>query len=250
MKFQKYIIEANEISTLEILTILERDCKPFIKDFVATNQPTKFLYRGVKGSNKSILKKTVRSDRRPLDMANATHRLLNEYFEDKFGIPLRSKSAFVNPNYAVADNYGRAYIFFPIGKYEIYWSDEIKDLYNHVSKSPDTIYFKSINRMSDSLYNILYKKAHNDKYVTFDEWKEKYIEEFDKKQEKVFKKLVDKYKKGDLRGALLSNNEIMVTCKEYYLIPEMYITEFIKYFDNYKEYRKDRRLMMSDFGDI
>lgn len=173
MKFYNYLNELYaDYNTINIIEYLKK-CKPFINDWKKAKSEN-FLYSGRKLSAKYIIKK-VRQDRKSLDTPINLHRLVDDEFEKLFDIKARSQTLFCTPNMAMARRYGVPYYIFPVGKYEIIWSDSVGDLYS-------------------SLIDVSYN-------------------------EKLAVDLVNTaYKKGDLKNALKSGNEIMVYCKEYLAI--------------------------------
>jgi len=159
--------------------LIIKNCQPFLKKI--GYKVTKYpLYRGM-DENSKVVKKTVRKNRKPLDTKIEIHNMLNDAFYKKFKIKARSECIFVAGYESFSADFGRLFYIFPIGNFKFLWSPKIKDLFNKVGG------FK------------IYSKTKSE-------------------METIFKKLVDKYQKTDLKKAIKSHHEIMIDCKEYYAV--------------------------------
>ncbi len=187
MKLKQIILE--EQSDEEILEILERDCKRFLE--ICDN---KFLYRGSKtqSTDNSLKKIKMRKDRAPRDMKANTHVMLDNYFEDNFGIRYRSAAVFVTGSKENAEDYGKVYAVFPIGDFSFIYSPIIVDLYSNIKH----------NEIVSSLNP--FKKPTKIKHT----------------QESINAYLDSgKYTNKNLLAGIKKGNEIMIHCDEYYIIP-------------------------------
>ncbi len=185
--------------------ILSVNCQPFLNEIRKNSaiNATRMLFSG-REDTRPVLRKKVRQDRKPKDTSKEVHETLDKMFQDAFGIKARSQTLFTFPTSGLALGYGNPYYVFPVGKYEIIWSDKIGDLYGDL-----------LNWMRDTV------KPRNKKFV------EMIDQEFDRlKIDKVLsQKLaqylkknlpIDKtYQKGNLWKAVNYNNEIMLYCKEW-----------------------------------
>lgn len=187
MKLKRFLNEKDRLPVEEVVKILKKDCKPFLREI----KPAKaFMWRGLGISITDIKKMVVRRGRLATDMPHWLHKLLDEVFEDNFGWKARSNSAFAVGFKVASEKYGRKYLFFPIGKYEYIWAPEIEDLYEYlnIKKFREEIRPKEIN----------------------EEWiEENIISEY------IESNLVDVIKKQ-------LYNEVMFNCKKYYLVNEDY----------------------------
>lgn len=128
---------ANAKKKKDFLTLLHgilKDCQPFIKEMMKDGEQN-FLYSG-RGIKMDLwFEGKIRSDRVPKDTNPELHSDLNDFFQKKFGYPVRSSSMFTTVNKHMAQNYGNgnAYIIFPKGNYKYVWSPEIRDLYVHIN---------------------------------------------------------------------------------------------------------------------
>lgn len=116
----------------EVAIQIAQDCKPYLK---ATNVGDIRLWRGMQSSG-AYQKKTTRQQRNPLDTHPVVHQAANEYFNNQFGIPLRSQSTFVAPDRLSAMRFGSPHLVFPIGsQWRMYGSPYVRDFTAHVNKA-------------------------------------------------------------------------------------------------------------------
>lgn len=132
--FKQFITEEEQI---DLVAFLKKNCLPACQDIAAAG---KFLYRGM-SDNSAVYKnyavdgriingqiKTPRNNRAPRDTPAWAHKEIDNFFDKKFGIKLRSNSIFAYNNGAQAGGYGDLHIIIPFGKYDIYWADGVSDL--------------------------------------------------------------------------------------------------------------------------
>lgn len=135
MRYIKLYEDFSESSNFEkVIEFLEANCKEFLDEL--TNSKSKLLYRGVKNfdieANYEI--KTVRKDRRPMDMNKYVNEKLSKKFIEKFGISIRREGVFATKEIYDSTNYGYGCIFFPIGEYKYYYSNHFNDLFRHLDR--------------------------------------------------------------------------------------------------------------------
>lgn len=186
MRFYSYLNEQS-IDESNYLEVIEKKCHPFIDDIRSANG---YLYTG-RNSSKLIINRNVRKDRRPKDTPTLIHNISDKYFMEKFGVKARSSTIFCTGNMWTAADYGHPYIIFPVGKYEIIWSTKVKDFTTYVTSEKN---FKK--------YAKKYKKVGTE-------------EERDKQLNKFIEDTIDRYKTGNLKKAVKSENEVMLVCDEY-----------------------------------
>lgn len=118
----------------EIISILENECKQFLDEVKEGKVGP--IFRGAKNIDDTYTKglgvKGSRIDRAPLDTRRDVSKILDNCFEEKFGVKLRSSGVFASKLPTVASDYGRPYLFFPIGDYEYFWNPDVKDLYGDI----------------------------------------------------------------------------------------------------------------------
>ena len=152
---------------------IKADCKPFLRQYGG-----QLLFRGSRsishGPTTMFSKRSVRTDRRPMNTDEGIHKQMDDWFNDKFGFRARSAAIFATGNFREARGYGTVYCVFPIGDFKFAWSPKIEDLF------------------------IQLKDEHESDIPGF---------------------LTSAgYKDTDLASAIDSNHEVMIQCKEYYLL--------------------------------
>lgn len=178
----------------KIKAILLKDCAPFMK----VCKRSGFMYRGIKNIDEEdpilidgmdeipLFKKTVRTDRRPLNSSNEAQVMYDKWFEKKFGYKVRAESMFCFPEDEKdgAKQYGPVCLVFPIGDFEYVWSPKVVDLQIYTEDK--------IGGYGDEADIIA---------------------------------MLDKagYKNTGLGSALGKGSEIMVKCKSYYAIPADFV---------------------------
>jgi len=214
MRLTRYLKEA-DMSLEDIITILKRDCKPILNTL---KNGKWFLWRGRKPQGfekgqqildtKDILEVYPRKDRKPTHTVQVDHIALNKAFNEKFGWKVRSEAVFATRKRTEAYIFGMPYLFFPVGKFEFVYSDEIEDLwrdwsgYRHKQWAP---------------FEKQMKKEHP-------KWGfQILVSEFQKKWEgglvdKAAKDLMKVYKKTGIKKAVNSGNEIAFRVKSYYIV--------------------------------
>lgn len=195
-QFKQYI---NEASLGDMIAdTIERDCKPFIKDWQKL-RTMKWLMSGRDVSVSDIMKQSVRKNRVPLSTPEEIHQMLDSWFKNKFGVKSRSNAVFCSFNPNLVDNYGTLYLIFPIGKYKVVSSPAIIDIY------------EDIQEIAYSISDIGYLHAK--------EW-----DDFIKgHKEALFKQITQLLNKSNYTDKLIfHNNEIMLTCKDYYIVNAKY----------------------------
>ncbi len=206
MRFKQYLTEDFLPSIEYTINTLYRDCMPFIIDISKLPITQNMIYSGRKG-NQYIIKKDVRKGRKPLDTPRYDHELFDDLLYDKFKIKGRSDTLFVTGDPSIASGYGNSvYMIFPIGSYKIIWSDMVSDLYNN----------HYINQIYNK-YNISFKDVHDKHYD------ERLIKD-------LKKNIISTYYIGNIKKAINSGYEIMLSCKEYYGI------KWNKYFYQVRSY--------------
>ena len=180
MRFKEYITEdVDKQEANERLKLILKDCKPYINIL----KKISFMYYFLSGRRSGygsldFDKKKVRQNRKPKDTPEEIHQWVDKWFYEKFGIKARSQTLFCTSDRTSAHTYGKIYYIFPIGKFEVIWSKEHMDLY---------------------------KRAYMD--MGIERYKEYFLDNYQYT-----------YTKGKPVNALKSGNEIMLYCKEYYML--------------------------------
>src|SRR5574343_246802 len=148
MKFKKYMNE-NENELENAIASIKKDCQPFLKECKIP------IYRGIYFAEKTLIEKTPRQDRRPKDMPEYLHKILDSLFNEHFGWKPRSNGVFCSPHFCQAESYGNTYLFFPIGNFDYLYSDNIEDLYVDI-RDGHNIPFPSMDDKSlEHLFDLL-----------------------------------------------------------------------------------------------
>lgn len=204
MKLREYLIEdTNKVD----ISMIKRDCKKWL-DF----SKGLFVYRGIKIHDK-IVRIDTNKNRKPKDTPLNLHKKIDEIFYKKFGWKPRSEGVFCTGNISTANLYGEIYVIFPIGDFEILWSEEVEDLY--IKSGTFSMYASMLDQLISAF--MLKDSSHYS-------------------DEKGMKRLVDTYKNKDLYGAIKSENEIMIKCDQYYAISVSYIEKIYKTPKNFVDF--------------
>ena len=182
---------------MAFMETVKSDCQPYLQaiDYALYDR---MLYRGVIGTTKEYIAKTVRlEDRAPKDINLDLHNMINEYFNEYYGAPFRN-SIHVTADEPQAWEYayggyksGSVYTIFPVGNYDFLWSPKISD-------------------MLDAAMGHDLQRYGNVSNVERDQ------EKLKKYWERFRAGALATYQTTDLIGAIKSGNEVMIRCKEYY----------------------------------
>lgn len=197
MKLQQYIKEDEQNMVLDML---KRDCQPYLKEMKGTTGfPVRYTSRP---SIKYIEKLKTRKDRKPLDTPIEVHDYLDDLFKKYHGWKARSEGIFVWSH--KISNPGNTYLVFPIGKYSYLYNKDIDDLYT---------------TLDEEIFSL-----EVDMYIP----KYKWVDYLDNKEVKEdLTKIVKNYKSKGLKSLASETSkssliEVMINCKEYYLVERRY----------------------------
>lgn len=197
--FKQFIFEKATPEELGIvISAIRRDCAYWLS---ISNRIA--VFRGFQSKAKlsnTLNKLTVRDDRKPRDSSPRLHKIMDDFLNDEFGFPFRSKGLFVTPSENIASNYamynkantvsertGNVCLIFPIGNFDYCFSRKLMDVSWHIVDDLDI-------EEDDPEY-------------------EEKIYEFLKSDE------VEYVKNEQLDYAVDTRREIMLSCKEYYAVP-------------------------------
>lgn len=108
---------------------IANDCKPFLKEFGVKYAHDFYIYRGLK--RRSVKTADIiqsRTNRKPRLVSTKLHNYLNKIGKELFGWNIRSEGVFTG-GYSVAKDYGKMFIFIPVGKYKYVYIDDTRDIY-------------------------------------------------------------------------------------------------------------------------
>ena len=220
----------DDLSIDDIIALIRKNCGPFLKE---CDSP---LWRGLyadklKQLSPYFYEGVVRKDRRPKDLNAKYHNAMNTAFEKQFGIALRAESLFCTHDRTVAGGYGAggAHLILPIGKFEGFWSTQIKDPWiafqTKWGEWDDTLK-ERVMKAADEL-GIEYKIRFNT--ITNKHYADLYMIEGDDRVKIVSALLADKedplYHKGNLDAA---DGEIMLVCDKFYALDGGFLSSTLK----------------------
>jgi hypothetical protein len=142
-------------------------------------------------------KQTRWMQRDPVDTNRYIHNELNKYFDEKFGVEYRSEAFFVTGSEKIAENYGHAFLVFPIGNFKFIWSPKIEDAYSYFAQPKAD----GIPDMCDVLGKDIARESDD------------YVDDIGEYLRKV-----NPYKSNELAKAIVSRHEIMIHCDSYYAL--------------------------------
>ncbi len=199
--------------SLHFNSSVEELCDPFLKE-VRSMKNKNLMYRGVfstDGGTKigpgTYLMKS-RKDRKPESTAPEISNLFDEFSEEKFGLKIRKEGLFTTKLYNVANGYGDAHIFLPVGDYKYVWNYNIDDLFTHI--------------VEDDWYPDKYTQREIIKDEGFFDMKS-YVSRKEVRTE--VKNIVDKYVLGGPNNSSLSEvgiQEVTFFCDQYILLETGY----------------------------
>lgn len=188
----------------DIIKAIKKKCKPWIKE--SKGLPG---YRGSRQEQTKywIKKNSVRKNRRPLTMKQSDHELIDDLFNRRYGWRARSNVLFTQGSESTGYFYGNLkYVVYPIGPIKYLWSPDVGDL-------------------TPVIESIRYELDHN-----FEIPVDKLQIELQSKLTKEIEKLIKSYTDKNLHKALTqySSHEIMVNCKNYFVLPDFVYEDHIE----------------------
>lgn len=231
MRLYKYLNENKSMD--EFFDIFKKECQPFIKDARKQLNEGTYYFSGRKRYDEWFIR-GIRKNRKPTDTPENIHNLLDDAFQKKFGIRLRSNSIFLSSDADVAESYGNLYVIFPIGKYEMYYNPDISDLYNILVIVYDELQQKYIKDNNISGYE--YETIESTYFKRFYKLKNKYPDYYNYimqgMHEYIENEVVNGYKKGLPKYTI--NSEIMLYGKKYLAL----LYDILILGDNWKKLNK------------
>ncbi len=271
MRLDNFIVESSQMNPYNVVVDVYNRSMPYImnliREFHHINLKTPMLLSGRK-SNDSMIIKNIRIDRQPKDTSYDSHLFVDQVFHEIFGINARSSSIFVTGQYSTANSYGDSvYGIFPHGtNYEILWSPQVRDLYSDALDSREYMYLghdieyiiKDIlesGNVYDEARETLsgdFDNDHNrDEYESDDEYfaeLDDYVENnyeglagnmareqaenaVDGVEDSFYDMIRTNYKKGDLKQAIMSHSEIMLSGTSYTGVIYNYLPYLLRYME-------------------
>lgn len=256
----------------EIISILENECKQFLDEVKEGKVGP--IFRGAKNVDDTYTKgigvKGARIDRAPLDTRKDVSEILDNCFEEKFGLKLRSSGVFASKLPTVASDYGRPYLFFPIGDYEYFWNPDVKDLYGDIEGTHwyyidesdwqwqygpgnngdwcydgleyDNDIITAVKRVKEDNTELSNKSFEYVQKLL--DWEpavslEDYMEEAHKELQERLEDIVSGYVDNQIDKIV--DQEITFVCDKYYLVDPAFYVKYLEYLNdkNLDEYKKN-----------
>ncbi len=215
MRFINYLNENVD----ELVELLKRDCQPYLKQF----KRTKTLFYSGRSYNKQNpmgpygLKK-IRKDRKPKDIPEDVHNIIDSEFQKRHGVRPRSESIFTFTNPLKTEGYGKPHVVIPKDNFQSWWHPKIEDLYNELEQLfTGKINFGYLNQKNLDDYKL---HAGKDLYDNL-------LNEF----RSIIKELVNGYV--NKMPLSTTKNEVMILTDECYLIEWGWFTSI--YLEKLKE---------------
>ena len=186
MKIHEILTE--DISENELINIaraIMKDCGPYLS--MIDNKPLTYgLFRGSDAEDESLLlTQRCPRNRPPRDSTMENHKVADAWFFKNTGIKFRSNAIFAIGDADVAEGYGDVYRIFPKGQFSFCWSPEVKDMTNEVFSNYEIDDFNTVKQFKLALESEL---------------------------------LALEFQTTDLKEAIISDNEVMIHCKDAYLL--------------------------------
>lgn len=180
----KEILHESEPRSIDIdgvISQIKRNCGQFLSE---TRVP---MYRGMSAQLNPAIFSTVQTPatRGPRDTPGIINTYIVKWFQDNTGLPFRKEhTLFATGSRKEAEDYGRAFLVFPIGQFEYCWSPVYKDL---------TLQFEHMQMKHYSTAEIQ-QEVH--RVISNGNYEINY----------------------GLQQAIQARKEIMIYCKEYYIL--------------------------------
>lgn len=222
MRLKTYLNENIDTHWDEMWPKILKECKPFLKKLkhgpydILRDDNGCLLFRGISSNESLITKRKRRKNREPKDTPFLNHQYLDDIFNKKFGWKARSNGIFCTGNGMQALEYGELFVIFPIGKFDILWSEAVDDLWGYLSgREIDHLTHKP----KDTLLNDWLEDFDERADQTKNEYLDTKIKEWEIIRTKYTKQLLKYYSSKEFDRALLSGNEIMLNCSSFYSMP-------------------------------
>ena len=163
-------LEINEISE-----ILKRDCSEFLNLLKQSGKSA--IFRGVEDMYSEFDEFQSHTNRHPKDMSIEVHRTLDDLFENKFGIKIRSTGNFCTFDLETAKRYGKPFMFFPIGEFKYFWNPKVLDLYTEIDNEGYNYIWEWDGELSEEMWLDRYGEDTGNgtyRYLTIDTGKNNY----------------------------------------------------------------------------
>ena len=214
MKIAEIITEDsfdNDLTYEQVKAMIQKSCGPYLKKIGGFENAVfkKPLFRGVNFFMHDPVKfVNVDQNRKPVDMPEPIHNLINDWFVKRTGIPFRSASVFCTGDWLEARGYvrdeGSVVTVLPVGNFNYCWSPVYDDMYEDLGN-----YVYDLNNNAGSIRELttqfLLKNPSN---ITNFLMKGKY-----------------KVNTG-LANAIASKKEVMINCEQVAVISQDWVNQY------------------------
>jgi len=200
MKFKNYLNEDDSV-----ISDIKRECSKSLKIFKKSGIP---FYRGVTYTfNVDYVKRSVRTNRKPRDMDVESQQVFDDIFQKRFGWKPRSQGLFCVADPKIARDYGNVGVVIPCGDFKYLWNPDVEDLFKGLSHKKT---FWSPLKDTVSVIKMIFGKPYDTK--------------------EMIRQYTKGYKDNDifLYFKKYPENEIMIQCKDYYVVSESYWNNTLK----------------------
>lgn len=211
------------LTSSQIINMLVRDCRPWLLE-----SKGQLVYRGEFNENQpEMVKKTVRTNRQPVDTPKEAHDAIVELIRKLGFIANRDNSIFVSASALAARGYGDVHVIFPIGNYSYTWGNDVWDMYADFTReyNIDRVYNLSsidANRLKTKLNSF---DPNTDADMRDLAWikRQFYLDQMNSNRgtfniDEIFKIYGHKFSNRNLLKAIELRVEIMIACEYYYAI--------------------------------
>ena len=210
--FKQFITEEDK-TVDEVVALLKKECAPYL-NHIEGHPPSVWLKRGwVAPPPGPYFHMSTRKNRKPVDMSQQMHMLLDYTLLHQQGGKFRSEGIFSCVSPITAGSYGdEVYIVLPRGEFRYCWSPEVEDAYAFFDYHKHDSTPMGLRQMEAALGKE-FDPETTDINVGSPEWL-KFVAEYLEKREP--------YISGDLdvvmNRAGLHRHEVMITCESAYYV--------------------------------
>jgi hypothetical protein len=208
----KILNEALSSGIHEIIELIKRDCKPFLKH-------KQILFRGMEETKEIGINKVSRN-RRPLNSSKEFARFYDKYSKEN-RLPLRSQSIFTVANPDTTVEYGDSFMIFPRGNFDYYWMKEIPDMW--IGDLNVAFFNEEIQKIYDMLASTDKVDVILDRLISYikNETDYDHSSALPEGLVHIFEELKAKnYVTNRFTSGNDTTHEIIIDCKDYYFIRE------------------------------
>lgn len=179
MRLNNYLTE--EVKVEQYFDFLKKKCSMAVNTMKKARRP---MFRGVESAtyDQHLIRKKVRTNRKPKDSIPERSEYLDLVLDLKFGWKPRAQGLFVTSSFQIAQEYGMMFLVFPVGNFKYVWNTGYRDFLPVIGSR----HSRAVNQ-------------------SFDDWRKETPQ-----QE------IDKFTDKDIVTALRKEHEIMIKTPEYY----------------------------------